>query len=128
MNARGAQWYGGISILQYTSLKIEVLLHKTALVNFPMATTVNSYIALKLKFRPSSFCYSHISKPYNVFHGISFRIFACTSMKGFFSNLVLHKFQRILFESFTCMTFKQFFLNLLISKVFCFECFMCTSF
>ena len=40
MNARGAQWYGGIFILQYTPLKIEVLLHKTALVNFPMAITV----------------------------------------------------------------------------------------
>ena len=40
MNAWGAQWYGGIFILQYFSLKIVLLLHKTALVNFPMATTV----------------------------------------------------------------------------------------
>ena len=40
MNAWGAQWHGGIFILQYTSLKMVLLLHKTALVNFPMATTV----------------------------------------------------------------------------------------
>ena len=41
MNAWGAQWHGGIFILQYTSLKMVLLLHKTALVNFPMATTVS---------------------------------------------------------------------------------------
>ena len=40
MNAREAQWYSRISILQYTSLKMTFLLHKTALANFPMATTV----------------------------------------------------------------------------------------
>ena len=40
MNAWGAQWHGGIFILQFTSLKMVLLLHKTALVNFPMATTV----------------------------------------------------------------------------------------
>ena len=40
MNAWGAQWHGGIFILQFTSLKIVLLLHKTALDNFPMATTV----------------------------------------------------------------------------------------
>ena len=40
MNARGAQWHGGIFMKRYTSLKMAVLLHKTALVNFPMATTV----------------------------------------------------------------------------------------
>ena len=40
MNAWGAQWHGGIFILQYTSLKMVLLLHKTALVNFPLATTV----------------------------------------------------------------------------------------
>ena len=40
MNGRGAQWHNGTLVLQYTSLKMEVLLHKTALVNFPMVTTV----------------------------------------------------------------------------------------
>ena len=40
MNARRAQWHGGIFILPYTSLQMVLLLHKTALVNFPMATTV----------------------------------------------------------------------------------------
>ena len=40
MNAYGAQQHAGISILLYISLKIALLLHKTALVNFPMATTV----------------------------------------------------------------------------------------
>ncbi len=39
MNARGAQCDCGTFILQYASLKMAVLLHKTALVNFPMATT-----------------------------------------------------------------------------------------
>ena len=42
MNAWGYQWHGGIFILQYTSLKTVLLLHKIALVNFPMATTVYS--------------------------------------------------------------------------------------
>ena len=41
MNARGGQQDGGTFILRYTSQKIVVLLHKTALVNFPMATTFN---------------------------------------------------------------------------------------
>ena len=40
MNVWGAQWHGGIFILRYTSLKMVLLLHKTAFVNFPMATTV----------------------------------------------------------------------------------------
>ena len=40
MNAREGQWHGGIFILLYTSLKIALFLHKTALINFPMATTV----------------------------------------------------------------------------------------
>ena len=42
MNAWGAQQHAGIFILWYTSLKMALLLHKTALVNFPMATTVSS--------------------------------------------------------------------------------------
>ena len=55
MNAWGAQWHGGIFIQQYTSLKMVLLLHKTALVNFPMATTVDdfkylSYNSLGLDF------------------------------------------------------------------------------
>ena len=41
MNSWEAQLHGGIFILQYTSLKMVLLLHKTALVNFPMATTVH---------------------------------------------------------------------------------------
>ena len=41
MNARGVQTHNGISILQYTSMKMAVLLHKTSLLYFPMATTVN---------------------------------------------------------------------------------------
>ena len=41
MNAWGAQWLGGNFTLQYTTLKLTVLLHKTALVNFLMATTVH---------------------------------------------------------------------------------------
>ena len=40
MNAFGTQWCGHIFTLHFTSLKMAVLLHKTALVNFPMATTV----------------------------------------------------------------------------------------
>ena len=40
MNTRGAHLYGVIFILEYTSLKIVFLLHKTVLTNFPMATTV----------------------------------------------------------------------------------------
>ena len=43
MNARGDQWLGGNFTLQYTTLKMTVLLHKTALVNFLMATTVVLY-------------------------------------------------------------------------------------
>ena len=46
MNVYGAQQHAGIFILWYTSLKMALLLHKTALVNFPMATTV--WIAQKL--------------------------------------------------------------------------------
>ena len=41
MNAWGAQWHGDIFILQYTPLKMVLLLHKTALVNFIMPTTVD---------------------------------------------------------------------------------------
>ena len=40
MNARGAHHYAGIFMLSYIPLKMAVLLHKTTLVNFPMATTV----------------------------------------------------------------------------------------
>ena len=40
MNAWGVQRHGGIFILQYSSLKMILLLHKTALVNFSMAITV----------------------------------------------------------------------------------------
>ena len=40
MNALGSQWLGGIFTLQYTILKMTVLFHKTALLNFPMAITV----------------------------------------------------------------------------------------
>ena len=40
MNDWGSQYLGGIFTLQYTILKMTILLHKTALVNFPMATTV----------------------------------------------------------------------------------------
>ena len=40
MNSYGVQQHAGNSILWYTSLKMALLLHKTALVNFPMATTV----------------------------------------------------------------------------------------
>ena len=43
MNARGAQQHAGIFILWYTSLKMALLLHKSALVNFPMATTVINF-------------------------------------------------------------------------------------
>ena len=46
MNAWGAQQHAGIFILWYTSLKMALLLHKTALVNFPMATTVHAIAAL----------------------------------------------------------------------------------
>ena len=39
MNARGVQRLDGIFILRYTSLKMAVLLHKSVLVNFPIATS-----------------------------------------------------------------------------------------
>ena len=45
MNAWGAQQCAGIFILWYTSLKMAHLPHKTALVNFPMATTVHIIFA-----------------------------------------------------------------------------------
>ena len=48
MNALGAQWYGGIFILQFISLKMAVLLHKTALVNFPMASSVTIFVLLQV--------------------------------------------------------------------------------
>ena len=41
MNTWGAQWLDDTFILWYTSLQMTVLLHKTAIVNFPMATTVS---------------------------------------------------------------------------------------
>ena len=44
MNALGSQWLGGIFTLQYTTLKLTVLLHETALINFPMATIVDDGI------------------------------------------------------------------------------------
>ena len=44
MNAQEAQWHGDIFILRYTSLKIAVLLHKTALVKFPIATNVRAFL------------------------------------------------------------------------------------
>ena len=34
------KWFVGIFTYQYTILKMTVVLHKTALINFPMATTV----------------------------------------------------------------------------------------
>jgi len=43
MNARGPQGHDGIFIVRYTSLKMAVLLHKTALVNFATATTAVHY-------------------------------------------------------------------------------------
>ena len=43
MNARGYQQYGDTFILRFASLKMVVLLHETALANFPMATTVCTY-------------------------------------------------------------------------------------
>ena len=42
MNTQGEQRHDGIFIFGYTSLEMAVLLHNTALVNFPMATTVFS--------------------------------------------------------------------------------------
>ena len=49
MNGQGDQWRNSIFTLRYTSLKMAVLLLKTALVNFPMATTV--YLVLfRLEF------------------------------------------------------------------------------
>ena len=40
INASGAQWHGHISISCYTHLKLELLLHKTVLVMFLLASTV----------------------------------------------------------------------------------------
>ena len=42
MNTRGAQLLGGIFTLQHTILKMTVLLHRRAPVNFPMAATAVS--------------------------------------------------------------------------------------
>ena len=52
MNARGAQWLDDILKLRLTSLKMTVLLQKTALVNFTMATTVHQHykVGLSLKY------------------------------------------------------------------------------
>ena len=56
MNAQGAQWHDGIFMLQYTSLKMVVLLHKSELVNFPMATTVSGQKRNSVAFfKPDSY-------------------------------------------------------------------------
>ena len=41
INAFSSQWCGCIFILCYTHLKLALLLHKTAIVNFLMSTTVS---------------------------------------------------------------------------------------
>ena len=51
MNGPGVQWRGGIFILEKSSLKMTVLLHKIALVNFPMVTTVINNLVSELKER-----------------------------------------------------------------------------
>ena len=43
MNARGAQCDFGTFLLQYTYLKMALLLHKIALIIFPMGTTVYAH-------------------------------------------------------------------------------------
>ena len=58
MNSWGAQWHGDIFISPYTSLKMVVLLHNTALVNFPMAPTVFPIISSSVKklIKTFNFC------------------------------------------------------------------------
>ena len=51
MNAQGAQRQDSIFILWYISLKVAVLLHKTVLVNFPMATIAIWFWRHDLKFQ-----------------------------------------------------------------------------
>ena len=51
-NASSYQWCGFIFILYYYHLKLALLLHKTALVNFPIGTTVCSNIDTLLYRRP----------------------------------------------------------------------------
>ena len=59
MNAQGFQRHDGIFILRYTFLKMAVLLHKTALANFPMATTevtnLLKFLTVALYFIPVFF-------------------------------------------------------------------------
>ena len=51
INDLGVQWHNDIFILQYTPLKMAVLLHKTALVNFLISTTVQvSFVNIVFEF------------------------------------------------------------------------------
>ena len=45
INTFSSQWCGWIFIVCYTHLKLALLLHKTVLVNFPIATTVSKSAA-----------------------------------------------------------------------------------
>ena len=71
MNALGTQKHAGIFILWYTSLKMALLLHKTALVNFPMATTVYAIAALMFHWilQASSWHYIQILHKFIVKNG-----------------------------------------------------------
>ena len=76
MNARGTQRHDGTSILPYTSLKRAVLLHKIALVNFPMATTVYTW------YEFSNYCYSCLTKKSSIF-----AIYACSYTVKYYGGL-----------------------------------------
>ena len=51
MNASGSQFCGHISISCYTHLKLELLLHKTVLVTFLLASTVCFAVKIGVKFQ-----------------------------------------------------------------------------
>ena len=69
INASGAQWCGYISTLCYIHLKLALLLHKTALVTFLLASTVRGFDA-ELSFQ------SQIFRP-NIQLIIQWMIFLC---------------------------------------------------
>ena len=81
MNARGAQWDGGSFILQYTSLKMAVLLHKTALSSKLWSYTVFDLYGELLFFFLSQ---SHKSGSVDVWiNGVYLRAMNCSPLTIF---------------------------------------------
>ena len=80
INVWSSQWYSCIFILCCAHLKLALLLHKTVLVNFPIATTVvdnmhfNMEMSTKTKWCQSMGKYEKINK---FFHEVLLNAFSC---------------------------------------------------